>query len=72
MFWNRYDGGNGTEPVCGDKIESCHFGKHNAEFTGVFAGRSANDSQIGIMILDKKYRDALAVTLPIVCMRLRK
>ena len=72
MFWNRYDGGSGTEPAYGDKIESCHYGKNDGEYTGVFAGRSANDSQIGIMILDKKRNGALAMTLPIVCMRLRK
>lgn len=75
MYWNHYDKATGDTPRIGDRVENCHTGDklEDGVFKGVFAGWASQDFISGIVILDKPASSGeLAVTMPIVCLRMIK
>jgi len=73
MYWNRYDKATGDTPRMGDRVESCHLGEGSVDgqFVGTFAGWATINKTSGIVILDNPLETGeLAVTMPIVCLRM--
>jgi hypothetical protein len=68
----NYDKNTGLEPKINDKVEFCHTDSDMNGLTGFIGGWGDANQMIAIVILDEKYYEYSAVTMPVVCCKMIK